>query len=148
MTKTIHVPNIQHYEQVLAQSRMSSTLRTKIQSIINQIKSRGNLASPKQLLILQKMKTGAINEIKPEVAGGGFDQIIRGLKDKYKFDNIRANSVGDQTAAFSHKYGEEMIGAVLYNNKSFREYKPWVVVYNKLDDFNNEQEVINYLLNA
>lgn len=54
------VKNIDYYQQILNQSRLTSQSRNYIQSIINSIKKSSNFASSNQLSILQKFRTGGL----------------------------------------------------------------------------------------
>jgi len=48
-----------HYQQVLDQSNgLSSTNKKFIQSVIDSVKKQGDMATPKQLEILKRLKAG------------------------------------------------------------------------------------------
>lgn len=57
------IQNIEYYQQLLQQSRLSPKTRTFIQGIINNIKQNRGLASSNQLSILSKFKSGNLQEI-------------------------------------------------------------------------------------
>lgn len=55
VTNKKEVLNLNHYQQVLNQSRLDVSQRKYFQSVIDSIKKQSNLASPNQLVILKKI---------------------------------------------------------------------------------------------
>ena len=47
-----------YYQQILNNSRLSSENRKYFQGIIDSVKKAGDIATPKQYAILQRLKTG------------------------------------------------------------------------------------------
>lgn len=61
-----HPVNTEYYQQVLNQARLSPKTRLLVQGILSNIKAKGNLATLKQLAILEKLKVGTLFEMKPK----------------------------------------------------------------------------------
>jgi hypothetical protein len=76
------IPNIEYYQQLLNQSRLNPKTRNLVQGIINNVKAKNNLASPKQLVIFTKLKSGQLNEIKVRPSGQNLEAIKHRFKDK------------------------------------------------------------------
>lgn len=61
LLENIEIKNINYFQQLLDQSRLSPQSRKIIQGIINSVKKQNGLATPRQFDTLQRLKTGNFN---------------------------------------------------------------------------------------
>lgn len=130
----VEVKSIEFYQQVLNQSRLNPKTRTLVQGVINNIKAKNNLATQKQLLILQKLRDGVLFEMK---AKPGF--------------NINA-------LISNPKFLEQFIGDLNWFRNNGRAYPEGVMdnlakLYSKKTDttpaltYDQIEEILEYLTN-